>query len=46
MEAAQAVAFQQDITLDAGPQDETGHPGVAVLTRHPAKAQEDACHSD
>ncbi|WP_353239700.1 hypothetical protein, partial [Limnohabitans sp.] len=45
-EAAQAVAFQQGFTLVAGPLDETGHSGVAVLVRAPARAQEDPCRSE
>ncbi|MFM7980247.1 MAG: hypothetical protein ACKPKO_13110, partial [Candidatus Fonsibacter sp.] len=45
MGAAQATAHQQGFTLVAGPQDETGHSGVAVLARAPARLQEDACCS-
>ena len=46
LDAAQAVAHQHGFTLVAGPQDETGHSGVAVLTRRPARAQEDECRSE
>ena len=43
MEAAQATAFKRGYQLVAGPLDDTGHSGVAVLSRLPARAQEDKC---
>jgi exonuclease III len=46
MGAAHAVAHQHGFALVAGPQDETGHSGVAVLARAPTKAQEDECCSE
>ena len=46
VDAAQAVAHQHGFTLVAGPQDETGLSGVAVLARRPSRAQEDECRSE